>query len=89
MLSAGSGNAEHERQRSHVLQLRYNQNKNALGRAIAGTIETLKSFQEMNLKWPAHYPSVQVAEKQKAQAEANFAEIEYRNTKALAVEVKV
>ncbi|CAN9119606.1 Transmembrane GTPase [Alternaria arborescens] len=66
MSFAGSGNAEVEKQRSHVLQLRYNQNKNALGRAIAGTIETLKSFQEMNLKWPAHYPSVQVAEKQKA-----------------------
>jgi GTP-binding protein EngB required for normal cell division len=62
----GSGNADVERQRSHVLQLRYNQNKNALGRAIHGTIETLKSFQEMNLKWPAHYPSVQAAEKQKA-----------------------
>ena len=50
MSFAGSGNAEVEKQRSHVLQLRYNQNKNALGRAIAGTIETLKSFQEMNLK---------------------------------------
>ncbi|CAO2651978.1 Nn.00g002610.m01.CDS01 [Neocucurbitaria sp. VM-36] len=57
---AGNSNAsEHDRQRSHVLQLRYNQNKNALGRAIHGTIDTLKSFQEMNLKWPAHYPAVQ------------------------------
>jgi mitofusin len=51
----------HERQRSHILQLRYNQNKNALGRAIHGTIDTLKSFQEMNMKWPAHYPAVQQA----------------------------
>ncbi|KAJ5058258.1 hypothetical protein J3E74DRAFT_221393 [Bipolaris maydis] len=66
ILSAGSSNAEHEKQRSHVLQLRYNQNKNALGRAIHGTIEALKSFQEMNLKWPAHYPSIQAAEKQKS-----------------------
>ncbi|KAF1836294.1 hypothetical protein BDW02DRAFT_521419 [Decorospora gaudefroyi] len=66
----GSGSAEHDRQRSHVLQLRYNQNKNALGRAIHGTIETLKSFQEMNLKWPAHYPSVQATEKQKAHLRA-------------------
>ena len=54
-----TGSNEHERQRSHILQLRYNQNKNALARAIHGTIDTLGSFQEMNLKWPAHYPSVQ------------------------------
>lgn len=58
ILSGDSGSAEYDRQRSHVLQLRYNQNKNALGRAIHGTIDTLKSFQEMNLKWPAHYPAV-------------------------------
>ncbi|KAL6708553.1 mitofusin [Coniothyrium glycines] len=58
VLAGESSSAEHDRQRSHVLQLRYNQNKNALGRAIHGTIETLKGFQDMNLKWPAHYPSV-------------------------------
>lgn len=51
--------SEHDRQQAHVMQLRYNQNKNALGRAIHGTIDALKSFQEMNLKWPAHYPSIQ------------------------------
>lgn len=66
MLAESSG-SEHDKQRSHILQLRYNQNKNALGRAIHGTIDTLKSFQEMNLKWPAHYPSVQTTE-QKAHA---------------------
>lgn len=44
---------------SHILQLHYNQNKNALGRAIHGTVDMLRSFQDMNLKWPAHYPSVQ------------------------------
>ncbi|KAF2005561.1 mitochondrial fusion GTPase protein [Amniculicola lignicola CBS 123094] len=59
MLPAGSANVDHDRQRSHVLQLRYNQNKNALGRAIQGTVDTLRSFQDMNLKWPAHYPSMQ------------------------------
>ena len=36
-----------------------NQNKTALGRAIHGTIDTLRKFQDMNLKWPAHYPSAQ------------------------------
>lgn len=61
MLS-GESSSEHDRQRSHVMQLRYNQNKNALGRAIHSTIDTLKSFQEMNMKWPAHYPSIQQAE---------------------------
>ncbi|OAG09355.1 uncharacterized protein CC84DRAFT_1110683 [Paraphaeosphaeria sporulosa] len=50
--------SEQDRQRSHVLQLRYNQNKNALGRAIHGTIDILKGFQEENLKWPAHYPTI-------------------------------
>ncbi|CBX98769.1 predicted protein [Plenodomus lingam JN3] len=60
ILNGESSFSEHDRQRSHVLQLRYNQNKNALGRAIHGTIDTLKTSQEMNLKWPAHYPSVQV-----------------------------
>jgi GTPase SAR1 family protein len=65
LLNGESSSSAHDSQRSHVLQLRYNQNKNALGRAIHGTIDTLKSFQEMNLKWPAHYPSVP-AESQKA-----------------------
>ncbi|KAF2740137.1 hypothetical protein EJ04DRAFT_540238 [Polyplosphaeria fusca] len=58
VLNGGASNSDYDRQRSHVLQLRYNQNKNALGRSVHGTIDTLKGFQEMNLKWPAHYPSV-------------------------------
>lgn len=66
VLNGEASSSEHDKQRSHVLQLRYNQNKNALSRAIHGTIDTMKSFQEMNLKWPAHYPSVQSAEVQKA-----------------------
>lgn len=70
ILSGEASSSEHDRQRSHVLQLRYNQNKNALGRAIHGTIDTLKTFQEMNQKWPAHYPSVQ-AETQKSHARSD------------------
>lgn len=65
VLNGESSASDHDKQRSHVLQLRYNQHKNALSRAIHGTIDTLKSFQEMNLKWPAHYPSVQTTEVQK------------------------
>lgn len=58
IFSGPVGNAEQEKQRSHVMQLRYNKNKNALARAIHGSIDILKGFQQENLKWPAHYPSV-------------------------------
>ncbi|TGZ84747.1 hypothetical protein EX30DRAFT_367889 [Ascodesmis nigricans] len=44
---------------SHVHQMAYNQNRVALGRSINRTVETLKGFQKMNSKWPAHYPAVQ------------------------------
>ena len=53
--------SEHERRAlaAHIHQLFYNQNRTALGRAINQTVETLKRLQEMNAKWPAHYPTVQ------------------------------
>lgn len=59
-----SAAADHERrvQAGAIHQLWYNQHRVALGRAINGVIETLKDLQEMNAKWPAHYPSVQRAE---------------------------
>ncbi len=69
-ISGESSASENDRQRSHILQLRYNQNKNALGRAIHGTIEHLKGFQEANLKWPAHYPSVQESPQAHARIES-------------------
>src|SRR6202000_1113853 len=60
---AGESNAASENERkalaAHVHQLFYNQNRTALGRAINQTVETLKRLQEMNAKWPAHYPTVQ------------------------------
>lgn len=57
----GDGSSEHERKAlaSHVHQLFYNQNRTALGRAINQTVETMKKLQEINAKWPAHYPMVQ------------------------------
>ncbi|EGP89802.1 uncharacterized protein MYCGRDRAFT_68017 [Zymoseptoria tritici IPO323] len=62
-LGPGESNpaSEHEKHAlaSHVHQLFYNQNRTALGRAINQTVETLKKLQEMNAKWPAHYPTVQ------------------------------
>ena len=53
--------SEHERKAlaSHVHQLFYNQNRTALGRAINQTVETMKKLQDINAKWPAHYPMVQ------------------------------
>lgn len=58
----GESNADSEHERralaAHVHQLFYNQNRTALGRAINQTVETLKRLQEMNSKWPAHYPTV-------------------------------
>jgi GTPase SAR1 family protein len=63
---SSTGSSDQDRQRSHVMQLRYNQNKNALGRAIHGTIDILKGFQEENLKWPAHYPTIPAEPKQTA-----------------------
>jgi GTP-binding protein EngB required for normal cell division len=58
--------AENERRvlASHVHQLYYNQNKNALGRAINETVESLNKLREMNHVWPAHYPSVHRPETQ-------------------------
>jgi GTP-binding protein EngB required for normal cell division len=44
---------------SHIHQLYYNQNKTALARAVTKTVDTLKRLQELNAKWPAHYPTVQ------------------------------
>lgn len=63
---SSTASSEQDRQRSHVLQLRYNQNKNALGRAIHGTIDILKGFQAENLNWPAHYPTLPAESKQAA-----------------------
>lgn len=56
--------ADNERrvQATAIHQLWYNQHRVALGRAINGVIETLKDLQDMNAKWPAHYPSVRRAE---------------------------
>ncbi|RPA85652.1 hypothetical protein BJ508DRAFT_221704 [Ascobolus immersus RN42] len=61
---AGNGGNETNRAQwaSNVQQLYYNQNRVALGRSINRTVETLKEFQQMNAKWPAHYPSVRQSE---------------------------
>lgn len=45
-----------------IHQLWYNQQRLKLGRSINTVVELLKSLQELNVTWPAHYPSVQRAE---------------------------
>jgi len=53
---------ERRAQAGAIHQLWYNQHRNSLARYISSVIEVLKGLQEMNAKWPAHYPSVQRAE---------------------------
>ncbi|TAQ89624.1 hypothetical protein B7494_g2055 [Chlorociboria aeruginascens] len=56
--------ADNERrvQASAIHQLWYNQHRSSLGKCINQVVATLKELQDMNAKWPAHYPSVQRAE---------------------------
>lgn len=57
-----SSDAHRRAQAGAVHQLWYNRHRNSLGRSISRVLELLKDLQEMNAKWPAHYPSVQRAE---------------------------
>ena len=60
--AATPDSSDGRRAASHVHQLYYNQNRNALGRAITRTMEALRGLQSMNMTWPAHYPSVRRTE---------------------------
>ncbi|KAK1781610.1 hypothetical protein QBC45DRAFT_50309 [Copromyces sp. CBS 386.78] len=53
--------ANRRSQAGAVHQLWYNQHRVTLGRSINAVVELLKKLQEMNVTWPAHYPSVQRA----------------------------
>ena len=61
-VSLGESNpaSDHERQvlAGHVHQQYYHQNRVILARAINRTMDTLEGLQDMNSRWPAHYPSV-------------------------------
>ncbi|KAK7737023.1 mitofusin [Cytospora paraplurivora] len=62
-----TANGPHRRtQPSAVHQLWYNQHRGTLNRAINKVIDLLKELQQENVKWPAHYPSVQRAETETA-----------------------
>ncbi|KAI1880252.1 hypothetical protein JX265_001873 [Neoarthrinium moseri] len=54
--------AERRTQDAAIHQLWYNQQRLKLARSINKAVDLLKNLQEMNVTWPAHYPSVQRAE---------------------------
>lgn len=67
MHAQGSQSSTGDNRRSQagaIHQLWYNQHRVALGRSISQVVELLKGLQEMNAKWPAHYPSIQKTEMQ-------------------------
>ncbi|KAL7895853.1 hypothetical protein HDV63DRAFT_406131 [Trichoderma sp. SZMC 28014] len=56
-----------DRRQSHAIhQMWYNSQRATLGRSINKVLDLLHSLREMNATWPAHYPSVQRAEKMEA-----------------------
>ncbi|KAM7189161.1 hypothetical protein V8F20_010272 [Naviculisporaceae sp. PSN 640] len=59
--SVHGNDAELRGQTGAVHQLWYNRHRATLGRSINSVVEMLRSLQEMNVNWPAHYPSVQRA----------------------------
>ncbi|KAL7935711.1 hypothetical protein V8C35DRAFT_298039 [Trichoderma chlorosporum] len=52
-----------QRQSGAIHQLWYNSQRATLGRSINKVLDLLHGLREMNALWPAHYPSVQRAEK--------------------------
>lgn len=46
-----------------IHQMWYNAHRSTLGRSINKVMDLLENLREMNTSWPAHYPSVQRAEK--------------------------
>jgi len=56
-----NADAGHRAQTGAAHQMWYNLHRAALGRSINTVVELLKGLQEMNVTWPAHYPSVQRA----------------------------
>ncbi|KAJ2899829.1 Mitofusin FZO1 [Zalerion maritima] len=53
---------DHRLHAAAIHQLWYNQHRGNLGRSISRAVDMLEGLQEMNVKWPAHYPSVQRTE---------------------------
>jgi mitofusin len=61
-ITAGNSETDHKNQAAAIHQLWYNQQRLKLGRSINKVVDLLKTLQETNVTWPAHYPSVQRAD---------------------------
>ncbi|KAK0623585.1 hypothetical protein B0T14DRAFT_602132 [Immersiella caudata] len=59
--SSNTADADRQAQTGAAHQMWYNLHRASLGRSINTVVELLKGLQEMNVTWPAHYPSVQRA----------------------------
>ncbi|KAH9903544.1 putative mitochondrial fission protein [Xylariomycetidae sp. FL2044] len=60
--NTGDAEVDQKNQANAISQLWYNQHRVTLGRSITRVVELLHGLQEMNVTWPAHYPSVQRAD---------------------------
>ncbi|KAK0646637.1 hypothetical protein B0T16DRAFT_327614 [Cercophora newfieldiana] len=60
-MSSHTADADRRAQTGAAHQMWYNLHRASLGRSINTVVELLKGLQEMNVTWPAHYPSVQRA----------------------------
>ncbi|KAI1500417.1 putative mitochondrial fission protein [Biscogniauxia marginata] len=56
--TTGSPESDQRNQAAAVSQLWYNQQRVSLGRSITKVVELLEGLQEINVTWPAHYPSL-------------------------------
>ncbi|KAI8966807.1 hypothetical protein F5Y11DRAFT_4495 [Daldinia sp. FL1419] len=59
--ASSSPDSEHRKEAAAIHQMWYNQHRSSLNRAISKVVDLLKTLQETNITWPAHYPSVQRA----------------------------
>ncbi|KAI2626453.1 hypothetical protein GGR54DRAFT_628916 [Hypoxylon sp. NC1633] len=57
--ATGNLETDHRNQAAAVHQLWYNQHRAALNRSISKVVELLQTLQDINVTWPAHYPSIQ------------------------------
>ncbi|OTB07945.1 hypothetical protein M426DRAFT_317447 [Hypoxylon sp. CI-4A] len=79
---AGSPESDHRTQAAAVAQLWYNQHRTSLNRSISRVIELLKNLQDINVTWPAHYPSVQRAERTSHERSSSRPGLQHTSTMA-------
>ncbi|KAF3063666.1 Mitofusin FZO1 [Daldinia childiae] len=78
--SSTSPDSEHRKEAAAIHQMWYNQHRSSLNRAISKVVDLLKTLQETNITWPAHYPSVQRAERASPERSAPRPGIQHTST---------